>query len=40
MKTLDRKNTNFSLKNFSGLSIDVVTTNVWKKRKFKNLKYA
>ena len=36
MKTLDRKNTNFSLKNFSCLSIDVVTTNVWKKQKVEN----
>ena len=36
MKNFNKKNTHFSLKDFSNLKIDAVTTNVWKKRKFKN----
>ena len=36
MKNFNKKNTHFSLKDFSNLKIDAVTNKVWKKRKFKN----
>ena len=35
MINLNNKNNNFFLKSFSNLKIDLVTTNIWKKKKFK-----
>ena len=32
MINLNDENTNFPLKNFSNFRIDVVTTNIWKKK--------